>query len=98
MPSPQKPVARWHSLRTRSRTVLDLGRRMVEQRAGSAPSCIGQLYMAALVLDPLELTLIGQGLLELPQGRAGGRPGASPHLPVNRCMDPSVVSVDLFLC
>jgi hypothetical protein len=65
-PSPQKPVARWCSLKTRSRTVLDLGRRMVESRGGD--DCIGQVFVAALLLDPLELTLIGQGLMDLPQG------------------------------
>ena len=68
MPSSQHPVARWYSLKTRSRTVLDLGRRMVEGRSGSGEDSIGQLFLAALLLDPLELTQIGQGLMELPQG------------------------------
>ena len=68
MPSSQHPVARWYSLKTRSRTVLDLGRRMVEGRSGSGEDSIGQLFLVALLLDPLELTQIGQGLMELPQG------------------------------
>ena len=67
-PSPQQPLARWHSLKTRSRTVLDLGRRMVEQRGGD--DCIGQVFVAGLLLDPLELTLVGQGLMDLPRGEA----------------------------
>lgn len=71
MPSSQHPVARWYSLKMRNRTVLDLGRRMVEDRGGGAGGedrSIGQLFLAALLLDPLELTQIGQGLMDLPHG------------------------------
>ena len=67
MPSSRHPVAKWHALKTCSRTVLDLGRRMVEQRSVSGNESIGQLFVAALLLDPLELTQVGQGLMELPQ-------------------------------
>lgn len=58
--------------------MLDLGRRMVERRPSMGPGggvstggdeeSIGQLFLAALLLDPLELTQIGQGLMDLPQG------------------------------
>ena len=64
-PARQHPVAKWYSIKARSRTVRDIGRVVVEAKnVGS----IGQLFIAMAVLDPLELTAIGENL-ELPLGK-----------------------------
>lgn len=61
MPPPlrQEPVAKWYSIKARSRTVRDIGRVVVDAKSVGS---MGQLFIAMTVLDPLELTAMGQAM------------------------------------
>jgi hypothetical protein len=61
-PPPYQPIAKWFSVQARNRSVLDIGRIVVEQKENES---IGQIYLAMTLLDPLELTMIGQQGFEI---------------------------------
>ena len=66
-PIREQPVAKWYSIKARPRTLRDVGRVVVDAKSVGS---MGQLFIAMSVLDPLELTAMGQNM-DLPQSKCG---------------------------
>ncbi len=56
-PERDKPSAKWCPIHARARTALDFGRTVLNSKSYDS---LGQLFVAILLLDPLQLTAIGQ--------------------------------------
>ena len=55
-PDSNFPVSKWIPIHTRMRTALDFGRQVFDSSAES----LGQLFVSISLLDPLQLTAIGE--------------------------------------
>lgn len=58
-PQHGQPIAKWYSITGRERTLLDFGRHVVNYRSHDS---LGQIFVASLLLDPLELTEMSQSI------------------------------------